>query len=107
MKYLLLLFFIISFNLEAEEKWPKTLDGAVINILSLMDDESKNKVRQMAKNDLIKFHHSWGRGIRNSFGLWKGNKELIVSSCGQYCHPDEASMKIIEAVWIKLNEKPQ
>jgi hypothetical protein len=106
MKYSLLLICLLSAFSMAENEWPKTLNEAVSNILNTMDEESKNKVRQTPKDDLIKYHHGWGTGIRNEFGLRKGNKELILSACGKPCHPDDASMKIIEAVWVSLNENP-
>jgi hypothetical protein len=83
--------------------WPKTLDEAVTNILASMSDADKTQVRDTKKSDLILFHHSWGMGIRNEFGLWKGNTNLMSD-----CHadePDAASMVIIEAVWQRL-QKP-
>ncbi|WP_456753598.1 DUF6794 domain-containing protein [Bradyrhizobium sp. USDA 4461] len=41
----------------------------------------------------------FGTWIRNRYGLWRGNDKLILSACGFRCHPEDASMKIIEAVW--------
>jgi hypothetical protein len=80
--------------------WPKTVDEAVTRILAEMDDADKARVRGTKKEDLIEFHHGWGTGIRNEFGLWKGNTNLLAD-----CHtdtPDTASMVIIEAVWQRL-----
>jgi len=48
----------------------------------------------------IKVHFSWGLNIRNEFGLWEGNDELI-ESCGKF-EPDGASSAIIDAVWGAL-----
>jgi hypothetical protein len=59
-------------------------------------------VRGTPRGDLIRFHHGWGTGIRNAFGLWGGNRALL-DSCGGG-HPDDASMVIIEAVWKHLHE---
>lgn len=33
-----------------------------------------------------------------------GNDKLILSACGRPCHPDDASMKIIEALWQALQD---
>jgi hypothetical protein len=44
--------------------------------------------------------------IRNRYGLWRGNDKLILSACGQPCHPDDASMKIIEAIWEEFRSRP-
>ena len=88
------------------ENWPKTLDAAVIEIVSLLSDEGKKTVRETRKRDLIRFHHGWGTGIRNEFGLWRGNRELLESACGgKPCHPDNASMIIIESVWKALQKE--
>jgi hypothetical protein len=81
--------------------WPKTLkeaDNQILNERSLEDEE---KVRLIKKENLILFHHGWGTGIRNDFGLWRGNSALL-NDC-QATHPDDDSMVIIEAVWESLN----
>lgn len=84
------------------DEWPKTLDEAVARLLSVLSEESKQVVRETSEADLIRFHFSWGQGIRNDFGLWRGNRELL-ASCG-HVHPDDASMVIIKAVWKRLRE---
>jgi hypothetical protein len=32
-------------------------------------------------------------------GTWRGNEKLILSACAFPCHADDASGKILEAVW--------
>lgn len=82
--------------------WPRTVDEAVARILADMSAADKEKIRTTQKDDLILFHHGWGTGIRNQFGLWQGNPELM-AAC-HATHPDDASMVIIEAVWRKLQK---
>jgi len=84
---------------------PKTLDEAISMIIADMSTEDKDVIKETNRSDLVRFHHGWGTGIRNSFSLWGGNNELILSICSSLCHPDDASMKIIEAVWDKLHNK--
>jgi hypothetical protein len=79
---------------------PKTLDEAVAQLLAVLSDVDKAKVRETPEDDLIMFHHGWGAGIRNDFGLWGRNPELL-RSCGRV-HPDDAAMVIIRAVWQRL-----
>ena len=86
----------------AQNKWPKTVAEAVTDIVGGMSEEDKQLVRQTSKKDLISFHLGWGMGIRNNYGLWRGNRDLLTSACGKPCHPDDASMIIIEAVWAEL-----
>ncbi|WAC73759.1 hypothetical protein OU995_03190 [Roseateles sp. SL47] len=86
------------------EKWPLTVSATVKDLLTRMSAESKATVKDTKKEDLILFHHGWGTGIRNYYGLWRGNQKLIQSACGKPCHPDDASMIIIEAVWAELQK---
>ena len=86
------------------DKWPTTVEDTVRDLLSRMPAADKVRVKITKKEDLIQFHHGWGTGIRNYYGLWRANEKLILSACGHPCHPDDASMKIIEAVWQKLQK---
>lgn len=90
--------------LEASQ-WPVTVAAAVTDIVSALSDANKVTLRETRRSDLIKFHHGWGTGIRNHYGLWRGNTKLLESACGKPCHPDDASMIIIEKVWESLQEK--
>ena len=86
------------------EKWPVTVAQVVADILQRMPEADRQRIRTTKQADLILYHHGWGTGIRNYYGLWRGNKKLIVSACGTPCHPDNASMIIIEAVWTALQK---
>jgi len=87
------------------DTWPKTVEDAVRNLVSELDDDSKARVRSTSESDLVLFHHGWGTGIRNSFGLWRGNDDLL-KSCGngKIVHPDECSTIIIKKVWKELRK---
>jgi hypothetical protein len=85
-------------------KWPISVSDTVADILSRMPEQDKERLRTTKKEDLIRYHHGWGTGIRNYYGLWRGNDKLIASACGKPCHPDDASMLIIEAVWAALRK---
>jgi hypothetical protein len=70
--------------------------------LSAKDKES---IRNTKKESLIMFHHGWGTGIRNHYGLWRGNNLLFKDVCGkEECNPYHASMLIIEKVWELLQK---
>lgn len=114
MKRLLLLFLLLSVagQIFAQEEpdlrpgnWPTSVQETVADILKSLSDEDKATLRKTRKDDLIMFHHGWGTGIRNHYGLWRGNDKLIESACGKGCHPDDASMVIIEAVWLALQHE--
>jgi hypothetical protein len=86
------------------DKWPKTVQEAVTIAIQRLSPESRAKLRAMKEGDLILLHHGYGTGLRNYLGLWRGNSELIKSACGHPCHPDDASMVIIEATWKQLQK---
>ncbi len=85
-----------------EKKLPQTVKEAVAQILNKMSEKDKETIKNTKKDDLIMYHHGWGTGIRNSFGLW-GNNHALLKDTGKNA-PDDASMVIIEAVWKRLQE---
>jgi len=84
------------------ETWPKTVEEAVYVLTLLLEKEDKEIVRQMPEEGLPSLHFGIGIYIRNNFGLWQGNKDLL-QSCGTD-DPDDASMTIIKALQKKLRE---
>ncbi len=101
---------------ESSKRWPGSFDEAVNKVISELSEEDKNRLKNTSFDKLIRFHFSLGMWIRNSFGLWKGNKELARSLVEKFpdrvlklynfehVEPDSASMVIIEEVWKKLRE---
>jgi len=71
-----------------------------------MTPEFKAKVRATPEDELIFFHLDWGMGIRNDYGLWSGNTQLLKSCAalvpGTEPEPDPVSMVIIKRIWAKL-----
>lgn len=84
---------------------PKTVEEAVDQILSSMSESDKELVKNTHEEGLDSFHVGWGMGIRNGFGLWGSNKELLKACGSEDMDPDEASMVIIKAVWENLQKK--
>jgi hypothetical protein len=64
----------------------------------------KLRIKLTTEENMISLYFDLGVGIRNRYGLWRGNDKLIFSACGSPCHPDDASMKIIGAVWQELHK---
>ncbi len=88
---------------EQRAKWPKTVDEAVDRLMTELNQADLRAVRVRTENDLIDFHMSLGLYIRNSYGLWQGNKALLKSAGSG--HPDDASYVIITGLWHKLNSR--
>ena len=83
--------------------FPKSKIEAVNQLLiSLSAEELKELKWILDRNGAIRLHHTLGRDIRNNFGLWRGNQDLL-NDCGK-THPDDASHEILEALHKKLKE---
>jgi len=89
-----------------------TYEGVVAHLVSILDEESKALLLKTAKDDLIQFHHGWGMGIRNGYGLW--HNRALRRSCAKQAghdgdmHADSASGIIMEGVWEALRkDSPQ
>ena len=85
----------------ARRTWPKTLEQAVDRLTNALSETDLELIR--LDNANIDWY-SIGQFIRNSFGLWGGNKSLL-NSCGVSDHPhaaDEASGIIIGGLKRRL-----
>lgn len=87
-----------------EKPWPMTVEEAVNRILSELPEEDVEIIRNTPSAlDMVRFHHGLGTWVRNTFGLWEGNKELF-RSCGLE-DPDGVSYIILAALWNELQRK--
>jgi hypothetical protein len=95
-------FLTVSVREELEQQgWPKTVEAAADFLIKHTSTEEKLYLKSIPKRDLIQFHHSMGQWIRNEFGLWRGNKQLLADAGTE--HPDDASGVIIDRIWEKLH----
>lgn len=56
-------------------------------------------------NEMIQFHHSYGRWLRNTFHLWDENSNYhkVFVEFG-INHPDDMSYIILIGMWYKINK---
>lgn len=82
---------------------PRNVPRAVDRIMADIYPEFRDKLLATKREDLAQYQE-WGKGIRTQLCLVAGgNDQLMRSACkGELCHPDEASMAIMEAVWDRL-----
>jgi hypothetical protein len=87
---------------------PKTVSDAVDMMVANMPLKDKTVLASMNEADLFQLHFSMGVYIRNQFGLWSGNEELL-NDCRKISgesslHPDDAASVIIKELWKRLRE---
>jgi hypothetical protein len=82
---------------------PRNVPRAVDRIMADMYPELRDKLLVTKREDLAQFQE-WNKGIRTQLCLEAGgNDQLTRSACnGELCHPETASMVIMEAVWDRL-----
>jgi hypothetical protein len=87
---------------------PRNVNRVVDRIVKGIEPEFRQKLLETKRDDLVQFQE-WGTGIRDSLCLGAGNNDqLIRSACkGELCHPETASLVIMEAVWDRLESVQQ
>jgi len=87
---------------------PRTVREAVDRLIDELSLKDKTVIANMAEVELSTLHATTGEYIRNEFGLWAGNKDLMTSCCflakKDKISEDEASSIIIRELWKRLRE---
>ena len=85
-------------------QYPTSIPETVELLLAELPEEEQRAIRIMAEDQLSSLHFSLGNYIRNGFGLWGNNEELLKACCpdSSLQNADDASMVIIKALWWKL-----
>jgi len=83
---------------------PRNVTRAVDRIVADMYPELREKLLTTKRENLVQFQQDWGKGIRTQLCLVAGgNDQLMRSACkGELCHPEEASLVIMQGVWDRL-----
>ena len=96
---------------------PRTVQEAVEHLTHKLSQTEKINIADLEENELINLHFGLGQFIRNGYGLWNDNLHLLLD-CQRIkwkdfanmpdirmIHPDDASMVIIKALWIRLRDQ--
>ena len=87
---------------------PKTVEEAVDMLINQLSLKDRTTISNLAEDELINLHINLGQYIRNEFGLWSGNEDLMSSCCTiakmDKIHEDTASTIIIEELWKCLRD---
>jgi hypothetical protein len=86
---------------------PRTVEEAVEYLISNLPLKDKIMIAKMPEDELHYLHNTLGQYIRNNFGLWAENWNLM-QSCrirsGRDLSEDECSALIVRELWKKLQE---
>ena len=81
---------------------PTTVDAAVRILMGLVPVEEQAKITLLNENQLLSLHFGLGQWVRNYFGLWGNNPELLKAT-GE-TDADEASSVILHKFWLALRD---
>lgn len=86
--------------------FPKTVDEAVQQLKAILPLKDRTMMANMQSDELDHLETGLGEYIKQHFGLYTGNQELM-QSCAQYGNlqkliPDEACAVILRALWQDL-----
>ena len=87
---------------------PKTVELAVERLSANMPLKVKAELAKQSEDDLVKLHFTYGAFLRNQFGLWSNNIDLLDDcrkvSGNTFIQPEEASLVIIKELWKRLKK---
>jgi len=85
---------------------PATLAECFQALNEELGPEGQIELRSVVREDLVTTHHSLGRWIRNTWGLWKDGPLMSHMKELGFTHPDDMSSSIIKEYWLQLNGLP-
>ena len=81
---------------------PTTVDAAVRILRALVPVEEQAKITLLTEDQLLTLHFGLGQWVRNYFGLWGSNPELLKAT--SETDADDASGVILHKLWLALRD---
>lgn len=108
MQAFLLLDSVSSEKNQEPGSFPGNIEQAVEKLVSRLSLKDKTLIANMEKQELLNLDFSIGTYIRNEFGIWEGNNDLI-KSCEQVydwdgIYKEDVVNIIVFELWKKLRE---
>ena len=79
--------------------WPRKLNVAIEILTNLFEERELNQIRNMSWQQFQTNYGGLGVWIRNNFGLWRGNFDLLIDSKIDKINADSASESILYHFW--------
>lgn len=85
--------------------WPTNLEEAITKLEITLNKNDLKKIRQLSWDEFQKTFFGLGEWIRNNFGLWRGNVDLLLSCNLDTPDADGASYYILYHFWEYVTKK--
>ena len=87
---------------DAQGELPTTVDAAVRILRGLVPAEEQARITSLTEDQLLSLHFGLGQWVRNYFGLWGNNPELLRAT--GVTDADDASGVILHKFWLALRD---
>lgn len=85
---------------------PRTIEECCIEIDEMISEHEKNLVLKWTEDEFIsEVHHSYGRWIRNNWGLWQDSDLKVYLEKLGLKHADDMSSIILRCYWHEIRNK--
>lgn len=84
---------------------PKDLEECFIELKKMLSSEELEEFKNKEEKDVVSYHHSLGRWIRNNWGLWSESRLVKYFNSIGINHPDDMSGIILDSFYRHLNNK--
>jgi hypothetical protein len=82
---------------------PENLEDALKELDNMLPSAAKEDIKIIKKSEMNNYHHGFGTYLRNSWGLWKGERLAKFFNSIGINHPDDMSGKVLDSYWDKLH----
>lgn len=95
-------FNLLADNTNDRDTWPRNLIEAVKELVKLYDDKELHHISNLTWSQFQMEYNTVGgldQWVRNHFGLWRGNYDLMLDSKIDKINADNASLSILYHFW--------
>jgi hypothetical protein len=85
---------------------PETIDDAFLELDKIFTEQMLGFAEITNENDMIMYHSTFGRWMRNNWGLWDDSPLAKRLENFGIEHPDEMSDALLRAYWCYKHGKP-
>jgi len=90
---------------ELEQYIPKDVDDCLVELEKLLINEDYLSIKNGTEEDVLLWHPSLGRYLRNTWGLWQESRLAKWFNKKGINHPDEMSHIVLVAFWRDINSE--
>ncbi len=100
-------FYLLEDEFKDRDYWPRTIDEAIDKLILKYSGEDLKMIKTMDWIEFNNKYNSYGsiaQWIRNYFGLYRGNYDLLLDCDTKEANADNVSSIIVYKLWEKIKD---